>query len=120
MARFLEQALRHSFEGPYVMFDVIAKMKFQPDEIGKKWQLETIIIEKDRITPDDVFRDHNWSRTFIANQETVSLEIHVPIQKSDMNTEPGKEEVYAKLKVVPLEGDFPVGEAITNMVEIDV
>ena len=120
MVKILEQKLQHGFEGPFVMFDITAKMKFEPDEIGKRWRLETIIIERDRFTPDDVFEDLNWSRTFNARREEVSLQVHVPILKRDLNTEPGKEEVSVKVRVVPLEGNFPSAEVTSNIIKIDV
>ncbi|NVM53339.1 MAG: hypothetical protein HWN66_06510 [Candidatus Helarchaeota archaeon] len=120
MVKILEHTFRHALEGPYVMFDITVKMYFPEDEIGTRWRLETIIVEKDRLSPDDVFSDPNWSRTFSANREIVSLDIHVPLLKRDLNTEPGPEEVYAKLKVVAIEGSFPSGETTTDTVKIDI
>ena len=120
MVKILEHTFRHAFEGPYVMFDISVKMYFPEEEIGTRWSLETIIMEKDRLKRDDVFSNPNWSRTFSANHEIVSLDIHVPIMKRDLNTEPGSEEVYAKLKVVPVEGSFPSAEVTTEIVKVDI
>jgi len=120
MATFLEQSLKYTIQGPYVMFVVTAKLKFQPNEIGTNWRLETTILEKDLFNPDDVFQDQNWARTFYARREIISLDIHIPILKRDLNTEPGTEEVYAKLKVVPLDGTFPASEATTNKIHVSV
>lgn len=119
MAKFVEQTLRSSFEGPYVMFDLNVKMSFYQDEIGTKWRLDTIIVEKDTIR-DDLFRNKNWGRSFEANKETVSLKIHVPIHKDDMNTEPGLEEVFAKLTLKAVDGNFPTVEAKTDIIKVDV
>ena len=119
MAKFVEHTLRSSFEGPYVMFEISVKMNFYEDEIGTKWRLDIVLVEKDKIW-DDLFRNENWGRSFEANKGTVSLEIHVPIHKDDMNTEPGLEEVFAKLTLKAVDGNFPTVEAKTDIIKVDV
>ncbi|HUY00298.1 MAG TPA: hypothetical protein VMV49_12125 [Candidatus Deferrimicrobium sp.] len=62
----------------------------------------------------------NWDRIFSADQEILTVVANIPIYKRELNTEPGKEEVSAKLKVVPVEGKFSIGETIANTVKIDI
>ena len=120
MVEFVEQTLSHSINGPYVMFTIEAKLKFTQQELGAKWRLETTFLEQDRFTPDDVFQDKNWARIFSADREIVTVVANIPIYKRDLNTEPGNEEVYAKLKAVHVEGKFATGEATTNIEKIKI
>ncbi len=117
MAKFVKKTLGSSFEGPYVMFDLAVEIAFYKDEIGKKWRLDTVLVEKDTIR-DDLFSNKSWGRSFEANKETVALKIHVPIHKDDMNTEPGLEEVFAKLTLKAEDGTTV--EAKTDMIKVDI
>ena len=120
MVKFLSQKLSSAIQGPYVMFTVDVELQFEPNERGKDWRIELILMEYDRFTRDDVLRTKNLSRTFKSSRETISFQFDAPIHRFDVNTEPGKEEVYAKLTLVSLDGSIPALEVKTNRIKIAV
>ena len=120
MAKFLTNTLSHIIQGPFVMFIIRVKIQFDAAEIGKQWRIEIIISEKDFLTSDDTFQNENWGRTITANKETVEIELNVPINKRDLNTEFGKEEVYATLKLVHPETSLIAAQTKTNPVKISI
>ncbi len=120
MASFLDYKLTYEMQGPYVMFTTNAKIKFDQSEIGKKWRLEIIVLEEDKLTPDDIFQDENWSRTFTADKEIMTLEINTPISKRDLNTELGNEEIYAKLKVTSPDRSSVIARATTEIIKLNL
>jgi hypothetical protein len=120
MAKFLTKTLSHIIQGPFVMFISRVKIQFDDGEIGKQWRIEIILSEKDLLSPDDTFQNENWGRTITANKETVEVELNVPINKRDLNTEFGKEEVYATLKLVHPETSLVAAQTKTNTIKVDL
>lgn len=120
MATFLNQVLSYEISGSYVMFNINVELKFKQDEIGKEWRIEPTILEKDRLSPDDKFFNKYWIRTIYARKEKIKVELNIPILKVDLNTEPGKEEVYAELRVISLDGQLVISETTTDIIKVEV
>ena len=120
MANFIEQTLSHEISGPYVMFINNVKIKLEGSEMGKTLRVQVSFMELDKFSPPDRFTNEHWVRTFVANKEIIPLEIHTPIQKEDINTEPGLEEVQAILKLVTADGQQVLAETKTNIIKVDV
>jgi hypothetical protein len=119
MARFLSASLTHSIKGDKVLFRVDAVVEFNSHELNTYWFLEMKFME------DDIFFDDrikSTSRTFYANNLNETLTYNISIKKDDVNTEWGDEEIYAKLRVIPLEAPLPfrMDTVKTNKTKVDV
>jgi hypothetical protein len=119
MAEFQSVVLSNSTSGSNVLFKVDAQIKFQTHELNTRWFLDIDFKEWDRMSRDDFL--YSTSRTFTADAVNKSVSFSFSAPKSKVNTEPGKEEVYAMVDVVPLEEPAPFrrDSAKTNQTKVD-
>jgi hypothetical protein len=118
MAEFVTASLTHSLTDNRVLFRVDAKIKFSPHERDSMWFLRIKFIE------DDIYFDDNLgthTHNFRSHTEN-DLSIGVSMRKSDVNTERFKEEVFAKIEVLPLEEpqQFRHDTVNTNVTKVSV
>jgi len=133
MASFESANLDHEMKGKFVHFKLDTKLRFGPEEVGNKWLVQVEFWEKDPMKDDQIFLTPESVRVgelhagqiryYIepSNQEVEWLyDIEIPAHLVD--TEPGKEEVYSKLKLRPVgEGStFRPADIITNITHVDV
>jgi len=119
MAEFLSASLSHSISDDDVLFRVDARIRFQPHELNTHWFLSMTFKEDDTFS-DDRLRSVN--RTFFASGQEMDVSFREVIRKRKVDTEWGKEEVFADLEVVPLEVPPPFRRdtARTNTTNVSV
>ncbi len=119
MASFVSAILTHHLSGDDVIFTVNARIRFEHFERDTQWYLRMKFMEEDTFFDDKLSA---INRTFSANSTEVDVSFSERITKKKVNTEWGKEEVYAELEVVPLreESRFVVGKARTNTTKVSV
>jgi len=120
MAQFQSVALSHSTTDKNVLFKVDAGIQFQTHELNTRWFLDIDFKESDRVSKDDMIESS--ARTFTADELSKNVSFSFAIPKSKVNTEPGKEEVYAVVDVIPLEEppQFVRDTATTNQTSVNV
>ncbi len=120
MAQFQSVALSHSISGNDVLFKVDAGIQFQTHELNTRWFLDIDFKESDLLSKDDMIQSS--SRTFSADAVNKNVSFSFAIPKSKVNTEPGKEEVYAVVGVIPLEEPpaYVRDTATTNQTKVNV
>jgi hypothetical protein len=119
MAQFLSASLAHSLSGSNVLFRVDARIRFQAHELNTWWFFSMTFKEEDTFF-DDKLRSVN--RSFLAASLEQDISFSESIPKSTVDTEWGKEEVYADLQVVPLQAPPPflIDSARTNVTTVGV
>jgi hypothetical protein len=133
MASFESANLDHELKDKFVLFKLSMKMRFQPEEVGNRWLLQIEFREHDPMKDDQLFIvpeavrfgevDAGKIRKYIIpskEEAEISEEIEFPAHLVD--TEMGKEEVYAIVELKPVgEGStFVPAQTRTNITEVDV
>ncbi len=133
MASFVSASLGHELSGNFVVFKLDATLRFEPKEVGHRWLFQIEFMEQDPVSddrlsplrpaeafgqPDAAVKRHY----FIPSKEEVELSFTEEFPKQQVDTEWGKEEVYANLQVLPLEAPpgFVAGKTRTNTTKVDV
>ena len=83
------------------------------------WFFQFTLKESD-IGPDDELARAAASTPFEATNVIMHIEPTVKLSRKKVNTEWGKEEVYGKLKLLPLEGPKPFIQGTFNLPKIKV
>ena len=133
MSSFESVKLDHELLDKFVMFKVGMKLHFQPKEVGHPWLLQIEFWEQDVLKDDRLFpvpasvrtgevHAGQWRHYIEPSTEEVDLSYDAEFPEHLVNTEPGKEEVYAVLKLRPVEPppDFLAAETRTNITHVDV
>lgn len=133
MASFESANLDHELQDKFVLFKLSMRMRFEPEEIGNRWLLQIEFREQDPMKDDQLYIvpeavrfgevDAGKIRKYIipSKQEAeLTEEIEFPAHLVD--TEMGKEEVFAILQLRPVgEGaNFTPAETRTNITQVDV
>lgn len=133
MASFVSANLGHEVSGNFVVFKLDAKLRFEPNEVGHRWLFQIEFMEEDPLSddvlspipPSEQFGQPDASKKrhyFIPSTPEVELSFKEEFPKHLVDTEWGKEEVYAKLQAIPVgrpEG-FVAGQTRTNTTKVDV
>jgi hypothetical protein len=133
MANFVSASLSHEISGSFVVFTLDAKLRFEPKEVGHRWLFQIEFREQDPLK-DDVLStmpkaeafgktdSHLKRHYFIPSKEEVDLSFKEEFPAHLVDTEVGKEEVYANVEVLPLEAPpgFVPAKSRTNITEVDV
>lgn len=119
MAEFVTASLSHSLSDDRVLFRVDARIRFQPHELNTAWFLSMQFMEEDTVFNDDL---GTHRQTFQASAIEVDVSFGISKSKRRIDTELGKEEVFAKLEVVPLQAPPPfiIDTATTNTIQVNV
>lgn len=119
MASFINADLSHELTEKRVIFTVSAKVRFQEQEQGHNWMFEVVLWEEDPVYDDHLITKRDY---FVPKSDEVELSQVVDMGQAQIDTEPGKEEVYAKLRVAPLDAppNMAAAEARTNTLSVDV
>lgn len=133
MASFESANLDHELRDKFVLFKLSMKLRFQPEEVGNRWLLQIEFREHDAMKDDQLFIvpeavrfgevDAGKIRKYIIpskEEAELSQEIEFPAHLVD--TEMGKEEVYAIVELKPVgEGStFVPAQTRTNITNVDV
>jgi hypothetical protein len=133
MASFVSANLDHEMSGNFVIFKLDTKIRFEPKEIGHRWLVQIEFMEEDPVKDDKLSpmpkaeafgqADAYLKRHYIIpSKEEIELSFSEEFPQHLVDTEPGKEEIYAKLQVLPLEAPpgFVAGKTRTNTTIVDV
>lgn len=133
MASFVSANLDHEVSESFVVFKLDAKIRFEPKEVGHRWLVQIEFMEEDpvkddnlsQLTPAEAFgqADAHLKRHYIIpSKEEVELSFSEEFPKHLVDTEIGKEEIYANVQVLPLQAPagFVAGKARTNTTVVDV
>ncbi len=133
MANFVTANLGHEIAGGYVNFKVDAKLRFDPKEVGHRWLFQVRFLEEDVVSddqlsplrPSEAFGDpsaHIKRHYFVPSKQEVELSFTEEFPKQRVDTEWGKEEIYALLEALPLEAPpgFVPAKTRTNVIKVDV
>jgi hypothetical protein len=102
-----------------VLFTVEATVEFEEQELSHDWLFQITITEEDVVGDDRLKRERYY---FMPDEPEVSLTRQIDMGWAQVDTEPGKEEVYAELFLAPLDAPPNMTEdrARTNTVSVDV
>lgn len=133
MASFVSANLTHELSENFVTFKLTTVIRFEPKEVGHRWLLQYQFMEEDPMADDKLsplrkaesVGDVNPGlkrHYIIPSKEEVELSYTEEFSKHLVDTEVGKEEVYAKVDVMPLEAPegFVAGSTRTNITVVDV
>lgn len=133
MASFVSANLSHEVSGGTVVFKLDAKLRFEPKEVGHRWLFQIEFMEHDIVSDDKLSPlrpaesfgqpDANLKRHyFVPSKDEIELSLTEEFAKHRVDTEWGKEEIYANLQVIPLEAPpgFVAGKTRTNTTVVDV
>ncbi len=119
MASFESANLSHELSGGFVVFKVDAKIRFEPHELGHQWLFQIELMEEDVVSDDKLYVKRHY---FVPSEGEVDFSISEEVAKHKVDTEWGKEEVYANLQAIPLKNPpgFVAGQTRTNTTIVDV
>ena len=119
MATIREARLAHEERHPRVLFTVSATVEFEEQELGHDWLLQVTLMEDDPVGDDRLKRERYY---FEADETTKELTRQIDMGWAQVDTEPGKEEVYADLHLAPLKAPPEMSDdrAKSNTVIVDV
>ena len=133
MASFESANLDHELKGGFVQFKLDTKLHFEPDEVGTRWLLQIEFWEKDPVKDDQIFpvpesvRIGELHAGQIRNymeptKQEIDWSYNIEFPAHLVNTEPGKEEVYSKLKLRPVgeKSAFAPSDMVTNITHVDI
>ncbi len=133
MASFVSANLDHEIAGGFVVFKLDAKLRFESNEVGHRWLFQIEFMEADPVKDDKLSTmpaaeafgkadAHLKRHYFVPSQEEVELSFREEFAAHLVDTEWGKEEVYANLQVLPLEAPpgFVPAKTRTNITQVDV
>lgn len=133
MASFVSASLSHEMAGSFVKFTIDAKLRFESKEVGHRWLFQIEFMEEDPVKDDKLSSmpkaeafgkadAHVKRHYFIPSKEEVELTFEEEFPAHLVDTEPGKEEVYANVQALPLEAPpgFVPAKTRTNTTIVDV
>jgi hypothetical protein len=133
MASFVSANLDHELSAGFVVFKLDAKLRFAPSEVGHKWLFQIEFMEEDPVSDDRLSQfkkaegfgqaDDSIIRHYIIpSKEEIEISFKEEFPAHLVDTEWGKEEVYAKVQILPLEAPpgFVSAQARTNVTHVDV
>jgi len=133
MASFISASLNHELKDNFVTFKLDAKLRFEAKEVGHRWLFQIEFMEEDPVSDDklssvpasEAFGQadaHIKRHYFIPSKEEVELSFTEEFPAHLVDTEWGKEEVYAKVQALPLEAPpgFVAAKTRTNVTHVDV
>jgi hypothetical protein len=133
MASFVSANLGHELTGGMVTFTLDMKIRFEPHEVGHRWLVQYEYMEEDPVKDDSISKkrpaeafgqvDARYQRHYIMpSQDEVELSYTDEIAAHQVDTEIGKEEVYVKVQILPLERPegFVPAKTRTNITKVDV
>ena len=133
MASFVSANLGHELTGGMVTFKLDMKVRFEPHEVGHRWLVQYEYMEEDPVSDDRISplrpaeafgqADAHYQRHYIIpSQDEVELTYTDEIAAHLVDTEIGKEEVYVKVQILPLEAPegFVPAKTRTNITKVDV
>lgn len=133
MASFVSTNLGHEISGGFVLFTLDAKLRFEEKEVGHRWLFQIEFREHDPMSDDKLSAmpkaeafgkadAHLKRHYFIPSQTEIELSFKEEFPAHLVDTEWGKEEIYAHLKVLPLEAPpgFVAAETDTDITQVDV
>lgn len=133
MANFVTANLGHEISGGFVNFRLDTRLRFEPEEVGHRWLFQVRFMEEDPLAddrlsplrPSESFGDpsaHIKRHYFVPSKEEIDLSFTEEFPKQLVDTEWGKEEVYASLEVLPLEAPagFVPAKTRTNVIKVDI
>lgn len=119
MATIREAKLTHEERLPRVLFTVKATVEFEEQELNHDWLFQITINEHDVVGDDRLKRERYY---FSPDEQKMELTRQVNLGWAQVDTEPGKEEVFAELFLAPLDAPPNMTEdrTRTNTVSVDV
>lgn len=119
MATIHKAVLTHEERHPRVLFTVSATVAFEEQELGHDWLFEVTLMEDDPVGDDQLKRERYY---FAPGETEMDLTRQIDMGWAQVDTEYGKEEVYANLHLAPLEAppNMTADRAKTNTVIVDV
>ncbi len=133
MASFVSANLDHELKGGFVVFKVDAKLRFESNEVGHRWLFQIEFMEADPVKDDKLSAmpkaeafgkadAHLKRHYFVPSSEEADLSFEEEFPSHLIDTEWGKEEVYANLQILPLEAPpgFVPAKTRTNVTHVDV
>ena len=133
MASFVSANLSHELTGGMVTFTLDMKIRFEPHEVGHRWLIQYEFMEQDPVSDDRISSlrpaeafgqaDAHYKRRYIVpSKDEIELSYTEEIAAHLVDTEPGKEEVYAKVQALPLDAPegFVAAKTRTNITKVDV
>lgn len=119
MASFVNTGLSYERSEKRILFTVEAKVRFEEQELGHNWMFEIILMEQDPVKDDHLLTKRHYFVPENAEEEISYVE---DMGWAQVDTEPGKEEVYAKLRVAPLDApaNMTAADARTTVISVDV
>ncbi|UCC48088.1 MAG: hypothetical protein JSV41_11500 [Gemmatimonadota bacterium] len=133
MASFVSANLNHEISGNFVVFQLDAKLRFEPKEVGHRWLFQIEFMEQDPVKDDKLSAmpkaeafgkadAHIKRHYFVPSQEEIELSFKEEFATHLVDTEWGKEEIYASVQALPLEAPpgFVAAKARTNVTKVDV
>ncbi len=133
MASFVSANLSHELTGSFVVFKLDAKLRFETAEVGHRWLFQIEFMEADPMKDDKLSAmpkseafgkadAHLKRHYFVPSKEEIELSFEEEFPAHLVDTELGKEEVYANLQVLPLEAPpgFVPAKTRTNITDVDV
>lgn len=124
MAQINSATLSYSQQGSNVIFSIDMDIRFETRELNKEWFIKGHLSESDILSRDDLILSIGDSSDDHFNPDTsnFSLSFTKVVNESTVDTEWGKETVYAFLEVLPLESPEPFHSdwITTNQVKVPV
>lgn len=119
MAQFKNCTLGYSKDDSFVYFNIAASIDFLPHEMNTHWFLDVTFMENADLLDDKIGSN---ARTFLVNRLHKDVSFNFAFKWEVVNTEVMNGEVYAKVRIVPLEvpPPFVKDEIETNMISVDV
>lgn len=119
MATIHDARLEHEERLPRVLFTVQATFRFEESEIGHDWVFQVTLLEDDPVGSDRLKRERYY---FESGESEMELTRQIDMGWAEVDTEPGKEEVYAELFLAPMKAppDMTDARTETNTVIVDV
>lgn len=119
MATIHDARLSHEERHPRVLFTVNATVEFEESELGHDWLFQVTLVEDDPVGSDRLKRELQY---FEPGETEMELTRKIDMGWAQVDTELGKEEVYADLRLAPLKAppDMTDDRAKTNTVTVDV
>ncbi|MFW6193575.1 MAG: hypothetical protein ACOC83_08815 [Gemmatimonadota bacterium] len=119
MATIHEAKLTHEERHPRVLFTVKATVEFEEQELNHDWLFEITLAEHDVVGDDRLKRERYY---FAPDETEMDLTRQIDMGWAQVDTEPGKEEVYAEVFLAPLDAppNMTSDRTRSNMVNVDV
>jgi hypothetical protein len=132
MASIVSASLDHELKEKFVLFKLRTTLNFEPKEVGHRWLVQIEFKEKDPMKDDQLFLVPESVRAFEVDagklrdyiepsKQEIELSYDVEFPAHLVDTEPGKEEVYAIVELKPVgESESAPAKTQTNITQVDV